>query len=76
MSEELRENKAFISFEGFMGRYDYFLNLVLLNMIAVLFTLPLTGSFLTNAGNIDSLFNLHNLLHLFLPLLYFYYSTS
>ncbi len=61
MSEELRENKAFISFEGFMGRYDYFLNLVLLNMIAVLFTLPLTGSFLTSAGNIDSLFNLHNL---------------
>lgn len=56
----MRVNKAFISFEGFMGRYDYFHNLVLLNMIALVFTLPLTGYFLTGAGNVDSLLNLNN----------------
>lgn len=60
MVEEMRENKAFISFDGFMGRYDYFLNLVLLNMIALVFTIPLTGYFFTGAENFGSLFNLNN----------------
>lgn len=64
MTEEMRENKAFISFNGFMGRYDYFLNLVLLNMIALVFTIPLTGYFLTGAGTVDSLFNLNNIFNL------------
>ena len=64
MTDEMRENKAFISFNGFMGRYDYFLNLVLLNMIALVFTIPLTGYFLTGAGTVDSLFNLNNIFNL------------
>lgn len=55
MSEELRENKAFISFEGFIGRYDYFLNLVLLNMISLVFTTPITGYYLNGADNFNSL---------------------
>lgn len=61
MTEEMRENNAFVSFDGFIGRYNYFLNLVLLNMISILFTTPLTGYYFTGADNFSSLFNFTSL---------------
>lgn len=57
MTEEWRENNAFVGFNGFIGTYNYFLNLVLLNIISILFTTPLTGYYLTGADNFSSLFN-------------------
>ena len=59
--EEVRENNALIGFEGVIGRYNYFLNLVILNMISILFTTPLTGYYLTGADNFSSLFNFTSL---------------
>ena len=55
MPEELRENIGFVSFSGFIGRYNYFLNLVLLNMISLVFTTPITGYYLNGADNFNSL---------------------
>lgn len=71
---ELRLNTSFIGFDGIIGRYDYFTNLICLNMITLFFTLPFKLVYLSHANDFSKIFDICGVFYetsIFLKILFF-----
>ncbi len=55
--EELRLNTKFIGFDGIIGRRDYFINILFINIISTITTIPVNWSLLSSMETMEDAFN-------------------
>ncbi len=63
MQDNLNANTKLCSYEGIIGRRDYFLNLVILSSIAIFYTLPYSMWIMTKITQFSDVFSLNTLFY-------------